>query len=141
MRILAESQNFVLRHEYEDVSLFDKRTQEKRSLGEHYGDPKAGLISPEQDWFITFGEGLLYFDFERGLKSFFRSGFVDSWGKDSSAFVHAIRYEPSLGVKVLLDPWSDYASTWLLNLETLEIAKLSDSPSLVEQPFQEEVEF
>ena len=77
------------------------------------------------------------------MKSFFRSGFIDFWGKDSGAFVHAIRYEPSLGVKVLLDPWSDYASTWLLNLETLEIAKLFDSSLLVEQPFQEqeEVEF
>lgn len=141
MRVLDESNDFTLYHDYENVYLLNKRTQEKYSLGSHYGDPKSGLISPEQDWFITIGEGLLYFDFQRGLKSLFRSDFPDFFGKDSSAYIHAVRYEPDSGVKILLDPWSDYASTWLLNLETLEVTKLSDSPSLVDQPFREEVEF
>ena len=57
MRILAESENFVLYHEYEDVCLLDKHTQEKRSLGEHYGDPEAGFISPEHDCLSPSAKG------------------------------------------------------------------------------------
>ena len=138
IQILAESTNFELQAQYEDIVLVRKSDEIEFDLGSHYGDAKVGLISPDENWFITAGEGLLYFDFNHGLKHFLRSGFSN---KSGVAFVHDAKYESELGVKILLDPWSDYASTWLLKLPELELSKLSNSPSLVNEPYREKVAF
>ena len=138
IQILAESNNFELQAHYEDIVLVRKSDEKDFDLGSHYGDPKVGLISPKEDWFITAGEGLIYFDFNQGLKYFFRSDFSSQSGV---AFVHDAKIEPDLGVKILLDPWSNYASTWLLKLPELELSKLSNSPSLVNEPYREKVAF
>lgn len=138
---LAESPRFLLRHSYESVVLLDKITNTTYNLGEHYGDPEIGLIAPDESWFVTAGEGLLYFDFTRGLQVFFRSGFQDHLGRDTCAFVHAARIMSGHEVRVLLDPWSPYASTWVLNTASLKVARVCDGPQLMDQPWQEKVDY
>jgi hypothetical protein len=55
--------------------------------------------------------------------------------------VHSMRLENEGNVRILIDPWSHLASTWLLNIADLKLTKLRDGPSLVEQPYQENIEF
>jgi hypothetical protein len=141
MKTLSESNNYILGNEYEEVILKDKRNKKTHYLGSHYGDPELGLIAPDESWFITAGEGLLYFDFERGLHQFLRKGFDDHLGKDSYAFVHSARIESNESVRVLVDPWSEYASTWLLSIPLLKIEKIKDGPSMVDKPWQEKVTY
>ena len=141
MRILSESENFILGHDYESVFLKDKRNGNNHDLGSHYGEPELGLIAPDESWFITVGEGVLYFDFERGLHDFLQKGFNDHLGNNSCAFVHSARIESNDSVRILTDPWSEYASTWLLSISSLNIEKISDGPSMIGKPWQEDVEY
>ena len=141
MKILSESKSFILCHEYEDVFLKDKRNGATHDLGNHYGDPRVGLISPDENWFITAGEGVLYFDFERGLREYLREGFKDNFGKDGCAFIHSARIESSDSVRILIDPWSEHASTWVLSISSLTVTKIKDGPCMDGKPWQEEIEY
>ena len=74
-KILAESQNFVLGHTYETAILLEKANGVEIAVADHYGDPTVGLISSDECWFVTAGEGLQCFSKKHGLLTFFRSGF------------------------------------------------------------------
>lgn len=141
MKTLSESNNYILAHEFEDVILKDKNNGKTYSLGSHYGDPVLGLIAPDESWFITAGEGLLYFDFKRGLHEFFRKGFKDRLGKEESLFVHSADIESIESVRILIDPWSEYASTWTLFIPSLKLEKIKNGPSMIDKPWQEKVKF
>jgi hypothetical protein len=43
--------------------------------------------------------------------------------------------------RILIDPWSDAAATWELDVATLTLRKIADGPSLVGQPYREVVDF
>ena len=72
MNTLDEPSHYILGHSSETVLLVRKVDGETWVLGEHYGDPTCGLIGPEQTWFLSGGEGLLFFDFARGSTAFMR---------------------------------------------------------------------
>lgn len=55
--LLDESASYVLVHVYESVYLQERATGRSFTVGDHYGDPVKGIIGPEEDWFISFGEG------------------------------------------------------------------------------------
>jgi hypothetical protein len=40
-----------------------------------------------------------------------------------------------------MDPWSEYASVWTLDVLTGELNQEREGPSLAGQPFREEVDF
>lgn len=44
-------------------------------------------------------------------------------------------------VRILFDPWSDYASVWALRASSLELLKIRDGPSLANRAYQENVAF
>ncbi|UFH58125.1 hypothetical protein [Sulfurovum mangrovi] len=135
METLLESSNYILAHEFEDVILKDKNNGKIYSLGSHYGDPVLGLIAPDESWFITAGEGLLYFDFKRGLHEFFRKDL----SSEGSLFVHSACIESNESVRILIDPWSEYASTWILSIPALKIQKIKNGPLMIGKPWQEKV--
>ena len=136
MRTLAESPHFILAHEHESAFAVDKRSGARHPVGEHYGDPCCGLISPDQDWFLVGGEGLTFLDLQRGPRKFLRPA-----GR-GALVIHALRLEGRRRVRVLVDPWAEeHASTWELDLDRLSVSKLADGPRLVNQPYREDVPF
>lgn len=152
MRVLDESKNLILYNEYESVYIKRKgREEEKFYIGSHYGDPVCGIIAPSESWFLAGGEGLTFFDFLQGSTELMRESrkvIRDSENKiikvvDSSPkwWVHSMKLETKYSVRILIDPWDIFASTWILNIPDLKLTKLRDGPSLVEQPYREEVEF
>lgn len=152
IRTLAESKNYILCHEYESVYVQHKSsTKEKLYIGSHYGDPKCGIIAPTETWFLAGGEGLTFFDFLQGATEIIRESrkvIRDSENRvkrivDSSPkwWVHSMRLETKYSVRILIDPWDDFASTWLLNIPDLKLTKLRDGPSFIDQPYREEIDF
>jgi hypothetical protein len=135
---LDETDRYFLGHIYEDVILVNKITQEETFIGDHYGDPVCGVIGPGEDWFVTCGERVLYFDFKRGLHELLRSGFPEKPNQrgrgPNPAFIHACRLQSRNEVTILVDLWSQYASTWVLNTDTISIEKVADGPSLRDEP-------
>ena len=140
-RTLDESENYFLIASAEDATLLDKRSMEKIEVGVHYGDPIVGIIAPDESWFLTAGEGIIYFDFQRKFHYFWRREDKSYQGKEPCLFINAARWEPPGFVRILVDPWSEQASTWLLDIEQLRLEKISDGPSLIGEPWREDVDF
>jgi hypothetical protein len=143
LHVLAESRQFVLGNSYESVVVVRKADSSQFAAGEHYGDPKVGLISPSEEWFVTGGEGLLCYSVSAGLQSFFRQGCppVPAGTKVRYWPVHSARFESESVVRVLIDPWSEYASVWELDLKSSSISKLREGPRLHGQPYQDVVHY
>lgn len=138
-RNLAESPKFVLAHEYETAFAINRHTGERHPIGEHYGDPTCALISPDEDWFLVGGEGLTFLDLNRGRRDFLRRS--EEAITAHVYFVSAMRIDGPRSVRILVDPWSEEASTWQLDLEALAILKVADGPCLTGKPWREDVTF
>jgi hypothetical protein len=158
--ILAESANCILTHNYEYARLLHKQSNEETAVGDHYGDPGCGLIAPDETWRITGGEGLVLWVQQGDMWVGFRTHdpaektdrlifknpedrrWLKSFTKDACQFVHDMRMADANTVRILLDPWSDYASTWLLDIETKTLTKIADGPSMQDQPWTDDkIEF
>ena len=112
--------------------LIDRRTKREHRIGDHYGDPAVAAISPDEQWFVTGGEGVIAFSLQSGEHEFFRR---------PALFVHSLRFADARHVRVLIDPWSDEASVWTIDLDAMTTTKLHDGPSLAEEPYCSEVEY
>lgn len=153
--ILAESENYILGNDFEDCILAHKQTNTSLVVGDHYGDPECGLIAPDETWCMTGGEGVILWDFNGKVWIGFRTGdsqktdnlhFANpndaAWLKslDNSAcqFVHDMKIETPTLVRLLLNPWATYASTWQLDVTSKTLTKMRNGPSLQDQPWTEE---
>ncbi len=126
LRSLAESSNFMLAHSYESVFVVDKRDGSRRAAGDHYGDPTAGLITPDERWFVSVGEGVQCFSVEGQLLTFFRRGhppFGLASGKPAW-FADAVVLGDAHTVRVTIDLNSGESSEWAIDLNTKAVTKL-----------------
>jgi hypothetical protein len=133
-QVLAESHNYLLVHEYEQVFVCARSTGERTEAGSHYGDPQCGVIAPDESWFATGGEGIVIFSFNGGLHEYLRRS-------ASTFFVSAMRFEAPNGLRVLIDPWSNEASVWFLAPASGQLTKLRDGPNLRYEPYRENVAY
>lgn len=139
--VLAESEAYRIERVYELAYLVDKKHRLRLAIGDFYGDPDCALIAPDETWFAVGGDGLVYYDFERGIRSFFRVGHAPEPRKSDPTFLHDMRLNDETSIRILLDPWADYASVWRLHVPELSLTKLMDGPSLVDEPWREDVKF
>lgn len=148
----------MLTAEFETVALTNKATGEVKVVGDHYGNPSCGAICESERFCVTGGEGIVFSDFSNRLIYAFRFNpqtYIDifefqsrreeRWIKGlattETLFVHALSLENSDQVRVLLDPWSSYASTWHLNIKNKRIVMLQKGPDLRGQPWRKAVDF
>ena len=126
LRLLAESTNFMLAHNYESVVVVDKRDGSTRNAGDHYGDPIAGLITPDERWFVSVGEGVQCFSAEGRLLTFFRRGHppFDPTSETSAWFSDAVVLSDTHTLRVTIDPNSVESSVWQIDLITGIVTKL-----------------
>jgi hypothetical protein len=143
IRTLAESPRFVLGHSFESVWVVSKENGRQHQAGSHHGDPTVGLITQDEEWFVTGGEGLQCYSLRKGLFTFFRHGTapLDHHSTGLCWHVHDAKLEASDVVRVLIDPWSPLASVWRLKLGCQSVFKLADGPVLVDVPYRDSVEF
>ncbi len=58
--ILAESEHYYIKKEYEDASLYRKPDSKHIAcVGDFYGDPEDAYIDPEERFCITIGCGII----------------------------------------------------------------------------------
>lgn len=129
--ILDETADYRLSGNYETVVILNKITRKERALKSHYGDPARGIISPDQDWVICGGKGVnLHF-----IESEVSHDFL------AESDIHTMRLDSPKTVRILVDPWSDQNSTWMLDIETLRVAIICGGPDLREEPYRDNVSF
>jgi hypothetical protein len=151
--ILAESESFALTHNSESCILQHKQSKNEVSVGDHYGNPCCGLIAQDESWCITGGEGLILWFQQGGMWAGFRmrkSGaqtnalqfknredirWRSSFTERAYQAIHDMRLANAHNVRILLDPWSDYASTWTLDIEMKTLTKIADGPNMQGQPY------
>lgn len=62
--LLAESENFVVTHEFETAFLFNKKNQTFTELGFFYGDPEYALIDENKKFCVVAGDVISIFDMQ-----------------------------------------------------------------------------
>ena len=116
--MLAESTNYTLGHSYESVFVVDKRDGSVRPAGDHYGDPSIGIVTQDERWFCTGGEGVQCFALDGTLLTFFREG-QPSAGAPTIAtawFVRDLVLTSRNSLEVSFD--LDELGTWTIDLST-----------------------
>ena len=142
LRILAESDQLVVGHEWETAFLiFKERPLREIQLGQHYGDPTCAVISSNNDWVVVGGEGLtIWRKIKQGIFSQEKEQ-VKAIQLPELNFIHAARIENDYKVRFLIDPWSANSGTWTLDLKSLKLEKISEGPDLREEPYREVVDY
>jgi hypothetical protein len=120
LHTLAESTNYLLCHSYEYAYVIDKRDGVKRDAGDHYGDPKVGLISPDETWFCTGGEGVQCFRLDGTLRSFFRERDGPS---PETWFVRSMTQRSDDVVTVFFDVKEGGVRVWDIQLFTAQVTE------------------
>jgi len=130
-KILDNSSIFILGHVFECVYLVNKETLEQVVLGELYGDPAWGLISHNNDWAIVGGQSLILWNEPNSIIHIEDPEIVGSTkGRQTSA----------IELDILINPWSDNAAVWLLNVDSLLIRKLATRDKLT-SPYSEDIDW
>ena len=114
-RKFQETETFIVGHEYEYTWLINKTTGKEIYLGDFYGDPSFGLISVDNNWCLTGGESL----------SLWKPGSeVLQINNDNLKWVCKARQTRPFKAQLLIDPYSEAAAIWSLNIQTLESYKV-----------------
>ena len=61
MKIISESNNYLIMNEYENVFLKIKKTSQMIFIGDFYGDPEIALISANEKYCIIGGAGVIIY--------------------------------------------------------------------------------
>jgi len=117
LRVLAESAHFRLEHAFESVYVVDKRDGTTRPAGDHCGDPSVGLITADEQWFCSGGEGVQCLSQSGVFLSLFRGrGSVDPSAQQVTWFVHAMSETAPLHLRVVFDDAEH--GIWTIDLAT-----------------------
>lgn len=116
IRILDETEKYVVGHIFEDAYVIEKSTGAEIVHDDFYGDPSCALISRNNDWAIIAGEHL----------TIWTKGSITRIENPELQWICAVRTNDDRTVEILIDPWSDKASIWALDIATLQVEKIRD---------------
>ena len=117
LRVLAESAHFLLSHAAESVYVVDKRDGSTRTAGEHLGDPGVGLITADEQWFCSGGEGVQCLSRSGVMLSFFRGRSSATLSAQSAVwFVHDLTESAPGQLRVVFDHHEH--GIWMIDLAT-----------------------
>ncbi|MFA8436823.1 MAG: hypothetical protein ACEPOZ_20135 [Marinifilaceae bacterium] len=132
-RELAVTENYVLGHIEEDAWLVQKSDHYQWDMGDMHGNPSCGLIGPGEDWCMIGGRGIILRKEECRELIYICRKEVES--------IHDAKLISDYEVKILVDPWSEYAAVWKFDTRSLKLQKLQDGPYLREQAYRDGVDF
>lgn|GEM_PF-1125349 len=115
LRVLAESANYLLSHAAESVYVVDKRDGATRVAGNHMGDPSVGLITADERWFCSGGEGVQCLSQAGVMLSFFRGRASAAVSAQSAVwFVHDLSESAPGQLRVVFDHHEH--GIWMIDL-------------------------
>ena len=119
-RKLDESEKFLLGNLWEMAYLINKKRKRQFCLGGGYGDPTCGIISSNSKWCIVGGSEIIIWK---------EGGAINSIKDKSLNWVQDLRQTGPFEVEILIDPWSNYAAIWRLNIDSLDRYKIKQLES------------
>ena len=128
-RLLAESENLAVYHEWEDAFVLFKPTREEMKIGSFYGDPCCAAIGPDEDWILIGGE------------------YLRLWKPGKNEEIEGIRWVSDIRVtgrttaEFLIDPWCEESAVWEIDVASERLEKLRDFTKYREEPYTEDVEW
>ena len=134
-RLLYQNFAMILGHLYEDAYYFNKLTNEEIVVWRFQYEPTCGVIGQNNDWCLIGGEILI-------LKTFFDHT-VRPIGNLQD--IHEIRLVGERAAQILIDPWSENAAIWQLDLDLNNAAprnnlwKVKDFKDYLDKPYEENV--
>jgi len=117
LRVLAESAHFLLSHAAESVYVVDKRDGSTRLAGDHHGDPGVGVITADEQWFCSGGEGVQCLSRAGVFLSFFRQRAPgEAPAHNAVWFVHGLSESAPGQLRVVFDRHEH--GIWTIDLAT-----------------------
>ncbi|HEX7686583.1 MAG TPA: hypothetical protein VF453_02700 [Burkholderiaceae bacterium] len=106
--------------------VIDKLDGRKRIAGDHYGDPEAGLITPDEQWFVSVGDGVQCLRADGRFVTFFHQGRppLDGMPGEVAWSVTAVDLTAGHTLRIIVDPNSDEASEWLIDLDAEVVTRV-----------------
>jgi len=129
MRVLSETNNLILCHEFEVAWLKDKSTGKELFRDEFYGDPECGLIDGNNNWAVVAGEHL----------TIWSNNQINILSNPDLKWVSAIRNKARNTIEVLIDPWSKESAIWEIDINTLNTKKIRDFSDYKEKEYTEDI--
>ena len=130
-KILDETSKYILGHVFEEIYLFDKETNERYALGSIYGDPSCGLIDQDNKWCIIGGSTLIIWTLKE----------TTELKVDELYWACKLRQINQNNVQILIDPWSDNASIWQLNIMDKSYFKICEFKNYLDKDYTEQIEW
>ena len=127
--ILDETNSLLLSYKYETVWLKDKSSNTTLYEQECYGDPTSGLIDIKSKWALIADEYL----------TLWRLNKVTVIKDEKLKWIYDMRLKSNELVELLIDPWSDNAAIWEININTLKFKKVKDFLDYQNKEYQESV--
>ncbi|GGB03203.1 hypothetical protein [Puia dinghuensis] len=134
-RLLYENYVMSLGHLYEEAYCYNKLTKEEIGIWQFQHDPTCGVVSKNNDWCLVGGEILI-------LRTFFDRT-VRPIGDLQD--IHEIRLIDENTAQILIDPWSENAAVWQLDLvmnraaPAFSLWKIKDFKDYPDKPYAENV--
>ena len=131
---LDENLLFLLGHVFEQAFLIDKITSQEIGIFTFDSDPTCGLIGTNNDWCVIGGDILI-------VKTFFDNT-LRTLPLHS---INALKKIDDYKVQILIDPWSEKASIWQLEIDInnpakpINLFKIKDLPDYKDKPYSENI--
>ena len=78
--IMAESQNYILKGEYEEAVLYRKSDNARIAVvGDFYGDPNAGIIDSDERFCVTVGCGVIVYRLQDPFENYMYDTDTTQW--------------------------------------------------------------
>jgi len=129
MTILYETTKLILESKDEIACLKEKATGMVLFEDCFYGNPECGLIDEFNNWALVAGEHLTVWTPQK----------IHKFQKRGLAWIHAARMKNSEIIELLIDPWSEFASIWELNIINFKIHKKRDFNEYKSREYTENV--
>jgi hypothetical protein len=131
LKILNETNKYVLGHIFENVYLIDKNTNIESDLGQIYGDPSCGLIDIDNKWCVVGGSTIIIWTPKE----------TNNIQVEELNWACRIRQKDQNSVQILIDPWSDSSSIWELNIINKTYFKISDFTHYKDRKYTEQIDW
>jgi len=134
-KLLYENFVVILGHLYEETYYYNKLTKEEIGVWKFQYDPTCGIVGKNNDWCLVGGDILI-------LRTF-----LDHTVRPIGDLrdIHEIRLIDDYTAQILIDPWSENAAIWQLDLDLNRFAprnslwKVKDFKDYFGKPYEENV--
>ena len=135
--VLARSKRYVVSHEFEVVFLKESDGREI-VIGDFYGDPEAAIIDSQERWVIMVGCGIILYRLEGSFLPYEYDVKTNQWWEayrspPDTLWIESAEQLSEDRVRFHVDPHSDEAGTYELDVRSLSVVCLESKTSEAQQ--------